>query len=275
MTTTDDPKKKAAETSNAASDFYDHPANTFWERYGRRTVERLQLTPGTHVLDVCCGSGASAIPAAEMVGPRGSVVGVDLAENLLELARNKAKQRGLENIRFQSGDLTQLPFAENSFDAVVCVFGIFFVTDMHAALRELKRVVRIGGRVAVTTWGPRFFEPASTAFWNSVRSVRPDLYKGFNPWDRIIDVDAVRSLFVSTGLPEVEVVTESDSQPVNSPEDWWPMVLGSGYRGTIEQLSDEHRERVREENLDFLRRGSVRSLEANVIYAKVSKTDEV
>ena len=272
MSTTGDAKKKAADTYNAASDFYDHPANTFWQRYGRRTVERLRLTPGTRVLDVCCGSGASAIPAAETVGPNGSVVGVDLAENLLELARTKAKKRGLDNIQFQSGDLTQLPFDENSFDVVVCVFGIFFVPDMHAALRELKRVARPGGRVAVTTWGPRFFEPASTAFWNSVRDVRPDLYKGFNPWDRISGVDAVRSLFVAAGLPEVEVVAESDSQPVNSPEDWWAMIMGSGYRGTVEQLTTPDRERVREENLDFVRRSAVRSLEANVVYATANKT---
>jgi len=66
----DEAKKKAASTYNAASDFYDHPANTFWERYGRQTVERLQLAPGKRVLNVCCGSGASALPAAEIVGPK-------------------------------------------------------------------------------------------------------------------------------------------------------------------------------------------------------------
>src|SRR4029453_11580492 len=108
-------KKKAATTYNAAADFYDHPANTFWERYGRRTVERLGLTAGQGVLDVCCGSGASAIPAARIVGPGGSVIGVDLAQNLLELARSKAQQQGLENVDFQSGDMTLLPFSEGSF----------------------------------------------------------------------------------------------------------------------------------------------------------------
>ncbi len=189
MSELEEAKKKAATTYNAASDFYDHPANTFWERYGRRTVERLGLAQGERVLDVCCGSGASAIPAAETVGPQGAVTGVDLAENLLELARAKAKHRGLTNTQFQSGDLMNLPFVEGSFDTVICVFGIFFVPDMEAALHEIKRVVRYGGRVAITTWGPRFFEPASTAFWNSIRDVRPDLYKSFNPWDRISEVE--------------------------------------------------------------------------------------
>src|SRR6185295_8764382 len=263
----DEAKQKAATAYNAASDYYDHPANTFWGRYGQQTVARLQLAPGTHVLDVCCGSGASAIPAAEIVGPTGAVVGVDLAENLLALARGKASERGLNNIEFRSGDMTQLPFDEGSFDVVVCVFGIFFVPDMEAALRELRRVVRSGGRVAITTWGPRFFEPATTEFWDSVRRVRPDLYKGFNPWDRISDVDSVRSLLMSAGLDEVEAVAESGSQPVNSPEDWWAMVMGSGYRGTVEQLTPADRERVREENLDFIHRTSLKSLESNVVYA--------
>ena len=218
------------------------------------------------MLDVCCGSGASAIPAAEIVGTDGEVVGVDLAENLLELARAKAKQRGLTNIQFQSGDLMHLPFEDGSFGTVVCVFGIFFVPDMEAALRELKRVVRDGGRVAITTWGPRFLEPASTVFWNSIRDVRPDLYKGFNPWDRISEVEPLLQLLAGAGLSALEAVAESDSQTVNEPDDWWAMIMGSGYRGTVEQLSPEDRGRVHRENLEFIERTSLRELEANVIY---------
>jgi 2-polyprenyl-3-methyl-5-hydroxy-6-metoxy-1,4-benzoquinol methylase len=225
------------------------------------------LNPGARVLDVCCGSGASAIPAAEMVGPDGSVLGIDLAENLLELARRKAGQRGLNNVEFQTGDLLDLGLPESSFDAVVCVFGIFFVPDMSAAVRELWRLVSAGGKLAITTWGPRFFEPANTAFWNSVRAIRPELYKGFNPWDRINEPEAVRSLFSAAGIQDVEIVAEAGIHKLNSPEDWWSMILGSGYRGTVEQLDAADRERVRRENLDFIRGAAVRFVEANVVYA--------
>lgn len=271
MSELEEAKKRAATTYNAAADFFDHPANTFWERFGGRTVERLGLTPGQRVLDVCCGSGASAIPVAKVVGPSGSVIGVDLAENLLELARSKAKQEGIENVDFQSGDMTRLPFEDESFDVVICVFGIFFVPDMESAMHELKRVLRTGGKLAITTWGPRLFEPANTVFWNSVRNARPDLYKGFNPWDRISEVDDLRGLLEGVGFTQPKVEAESGSQPVNSPDDWWAMILGSGYRGTVEQLDQEVREEVRKQNLDFIQNAAIRSVEANVVYATAIK----
>jgi SAM-dependent methyltransferase len=195
------------------------------------------------------------------------VIGVDLAEKLLQLARAKATQRGLTNVEFQTGDLTNLRFADGAFDAVVCVFGIFFVPDMESALRELRRVLRPGGRMAITTWGPRLFEPLNTPFWNSVRSVRPDLYKGFNPWDRICEPEALRSLLASAGLQDIQIVAETDTQPVNSFEEWWAIILGSGYRGTVDQLSTAERERVESQNSDFMRAEQIRSVEANVLYA--------
>jgi len=117
-------KARAAATYNAAADLFDHPTNTFRDRFGQTTINRLNLRPGQAALDVCCGSGASALPAAEAVGAQGRVIGVDLAENLLELARAKARQRGMAQAEFQVGDMMSLGFPDAAFDAVVCVFGI-------------------------------------------------------------------------------------------------------------------------------------------------------
>lgn len=125
---------KVAAAYNAASDSYDGPPLSFWERFGRRTVERLSLQPGQRVLDVCAGSGASALAVAERVAP---------GERVL------------------------------AFDAVICVFGIFFVSDMSHAIGELWRMVRPGGQLALTTWGPNLFEPANTIFWDVIRVERP------------------------------------------------------------------------------------------------------
>src|SRR3954462_7347574 len=93
---------------DAAADHYDQPALAFWEKYGRATILRLGLPPGAKVLDVCCGSGASALPAAAAVGPAGRVLGVDLAPGLVERARVKARERGLAQVKFEACDLTEL-----------------------------------------------------------------------------------------------------------------------------------------------------------------------
>jgi SAM-dependent methyltransferase len=180
------------------------------------------------VLDVCCGSGASALPAAAIVGPSGFVLGIDLADRLLEHARAKAKARELLNMHFRVGDILDLRIPDDQFDAVVCVFGIFFVPDMPLALRLLWERVRPSGKLAITTWGPRFFEPGTSAFWSSIQKERPDLYKGFNPWDRICDPESLCALFAEAEIVNPNVATESDRHPIPSPEAWWAAVLGSG-----------------------------------------------
>jgi len=272
MSTADEARVRAARTYNSAADVYDDPANSFWERFGRKTVERLQLRKGAIVLDVCCGSGGSALPAAAIVGPSGFVLGVDLAERLLENARAKAKARGLLNVQFRVGDMLDLRIPDDQFDAVICVFGIFFVPDMALALRLLWERVRRGGKLAITTWGPRFFEPATSAFWNSIQKERLDLYKGFNPWDRICDPQSLSALFADAGIANPDVAAQSDRHPIASPEAWWAAVLGSGYRGTVDQLDAAARERVQDANVAYIRNSGITSVEANVVYAVAEKT---
>src|SRR5215469_6564182 len=139
---------RAAFTYNAAADFYDASPLGFWDYFGRRTIELASLPQGSRVLDVCCGAGASALPAAEAVGPTGNVIGVDLAKQLLELAQAKAIHRRLGNIEFEVGDMLSLRFPVASFNAVVCVFGIFFVPHMAKAVSELWNRIRPGGKLA-------------------------------------------------------------------------------------------------------------------------------
>src|SRR5947209_4616046 len=234
-----------AATYNTAADHFDHPALGFWDRYGRGTVERLALQPGASVLDVCCGSGASALPAAAAVGPSGSVLGIDVAEGLLGLARDKARAAGLDNVEFRVGDMMDMGLPAASFDAVVCVFGVFFVPDVTAAVEQLWRVVRPGGQLAVTIWGPRIFEPATSAFWAAVARERPELVHAYEPWNRITDPDGLRECLVAAGVAGATIEEEDGWQPLQDPDDWWTIVLGTGYRATADQLAPDAAARVR------------------------------
>ncbi len=267
---------------NLTADFFDDPALGFWDRCGRRTVERLGLKPGMRVLDVCCGTGASALPAARSVGGEGRVIGVDLAENLLELAQQKAKALELGNIEFLKADMTELPFEDESFDAVIIVFGIFFVPDMEGQVRKLWRLIRPGGKLAITTWGPRFFEPAYTEWKAALAMLAPELVASFNPWDRITTVEAVQRL-LEAGLAgsdkridgEVTVVAEECEHPLSSPEDFWRVALGSGLRWPIEQMGESKAVLLRKMLLQRLTErpeGPVRSIETNAIYGVGNKS---
>src|SRR4030095_145624 len=124
-------KLKAELAYNAAADYFDAEPLGFWARYGRRTVERLRLQQGDHVLDVGCGTGASALPAAQAVGPEGHVIAVDLAGELLKLGQAKAQTAGLQCVEFRRGDMTGLGFPDCHFDAVVCVWD--FLCPGHGA----------------------------------------------------------------------------------------------------------------------------------------------
>ena len=268
---TDPVKMKAAAAYNAAADHFDDEALGLWAKYGGRTVERLALQPGASVLDVGCGTGASAIPAAVQVGPEGKVIAVDLAERVLENARSKAATLKLENIEFRLGDMENLGYPDQYFDAVVCVFAIFFVPDVARQVRELWRMVRPSGQLAITTWGPRVWEPGSTGWWLTVKQLRPDLHAAFNPWDRIANPASLRKLFTEAGVAEAEILAENGTQALRSPEDWWTMVLGSGYRWTVDQMEPEMAERLRAANLAWIRSHNITSVETNVIYAVARK----
>jgi len=216
---TPDPKQQITDTYSAAAGHFDELA--FWDHFGQRTIDRAALAPGNIVLDICCGSGSSAIPAARAVAPTGRVIGVDLAPGLLSLARAKASEQSLANAEFRHADFEQVYFRPASFDAIVCVFGIFFFPDMPAAVQKMWRFLRPGGTLAITVWGPGAFAPLDSIF------------PGPHRWTRLANPGALESLFAESGIPGVEIVQEDHRQPVATPEDWWTICLGTGLRGKI------------------------------------------
>ncbi len=266
MTIPTRPQAELEKTYNAAADHYDQPAVSFWDRFGRRTVDRLPLFTGMTVLDVCCGMGASAIPAAERVGPTGQVIAVDIAEKLLNKGSRRATEQGLTNIEFRQADLENLPFPDRAFDAVLCVFGIFFVSDLRGAIRKLWQLVRPSGLLAITIWGRGPFEPADGIFWEAVRREDPELFRSINPWSKIFEPDPLCALLLECGVSDPEAVAEQGWHPLRAPEDWWTIVLGSGYRSTVEALLPANRERVRSAAIAGVRQAEIRQIRTDVVY---------
>jgi ubiquinone/menaquinone biosynthesis C-methylase UbiE len=117
------------------------------ESVGRtRAIEQLQAQPGMRILDLACGPGNLSRRLADLVSPGGEVVGVDLAAGMIELARSA----NIANARFELMDIESLDLPDASFDAAICGHGFQFASDLPRAMREARRVLRSGGRLAAS-----------------------------------------------------------------------------------------------------------------------------
>ncbi len=117
-----------------------------------RLVADARLRTGHHVLDLGSGTGYPALLAAQVVGPQGSVIGIDVAESMLTIAGRKAKTLGRANVTFHAGDVTTLPFGTGSFDAVTSRFCVMFLPHIPKAASEIARVLKPGGWLAAAVW---------------------------------------------------------------------------------------------------------------------------
>lgn len=251
-------------TYTAAADHFDQLP--FWHHFGRRTVERLQLASGQRVVDLCCGTGASALPAAAAVGPTGHVLGVDLTPALVAQAEASARAAGVGHATFRCDDVATLELASRSVDAVVSVFGLFFVDDMAALLRRASTWLAPGGAMAITTWGASVLAPGEAWFWEAVLEEQPTLSPTSHA-ARLDTADKLRHVFAEAGLPSPDIEGERWTMPLASPEAFWPVILGTSNRGALEALPPEAQARVRARVLDALSRHGVTETTMDVLYA--------
>jgi ubiquinone/menaquinone biosynthesis C-methylase UbiE len=138
-----------------AADIY----GSAWERQLAPAQARLlalaAARPGERVLDVACGTGLVTLPLARDVGAAGSVFGTDLSEKMVEATRRRAAAAGLAHVHAEPMGAEALTLPDGAFDLAVCSLGLMYVPDPALALREIRRVLRPGGRVAVLVWGRR------------------------------------------------------------------------------------------------------------------------
>jgi len=173
-------------------------------------VEYARPQSGMRVLDLASGTGEPAISLAMRVGAQGHVTALDLSADLLEIARGRARERGLENFVTQQADAHTLPFADDSFDLATCRFGVMFFRDIGLALRELHRVLRAGSRACFLAWGP-FDQP----YWRSMMGVvhrhvgGPLLQPGGPDPFRFAQPGSLSAVLQSAGFREVQEETKT------------------------------------------------------------------
>jgi arsenite methyltransferase len=225
-----------------------YDALRFVQVCARRLVELAALPPGAQVLDIATGTGLAAIAAAQHVGPTGRVLGVDLAPELLERARQKVAAAGLHHVEFREGDAERLDLGDQRFDVVLCASALFFVPDMLAALREWYHVLKPGGQVGFSGFGPTYDQPIGD-LWNARLRQYGVSLPTVSPNQRLAEPETCRRLLHEAGFVQPEVQSEQLGYYFRTVEEYWEEVWSSRSRMAVLQLAPAQREQFQAEHL--------------------------
>ncbi|NYE94985.1 SAM-dependent methyltransferase [Psychromicrobium silvestre] len=223
-------------------------SEVLWDPAALAVVEAARLQPGERVLDACCGTGAATLPAARIVGPEGSVDGVDLSSGLLALAGKKLAAERILNTTLTHADVTQWR-GHRTFDAVLCSYSMFFFNQMDDGVTHLSSMLRPGGRLVVNTWVHGALSPLAELILQAAVTERPRLAKvvplANQNMELISSPELLGDWLRARGLSEVEVSVHPLNLSVSA-EMAWALVMGSGWR-TLLPRDPEAISRVRKE----------------------------
>lgn len=209
---------------NAGASAYD--SFIFLHAPAERTAVLAGLLPGQKVLDIACGSGRAAMAAARVVGETGRVTGVDIADRLLDVAREKAKKAGLENVDYIKGDAARLEFTVDSFDAVMCASSIFLLDNIPGVLAEWWRVLKPGGVMVLSSFGKDIFGPVAAMIDARLKKYPekeiplPVIHSTDTP-------EKCREMLDKAGIRNTEIISENGKIRFSDAGECWRQVAGS------------------------------------------------
>lgn len=201
--------------SNPAETYESYMMPTLFGPWASRLVQSANPRPGERVLDVACGTGVVARQVASRIGPKGTIVGLDLNPKMLAVARTMAKRDGLA-IDWQEGRAESLRFPDSSFELVLCQFALMFFTDLRASLAEMCRVLSQGGRVFLSVWQGLERHPFYQTLHEVIRK-RVGM-SGVQDIFSLGDAGKLRTLLTDAGLQRVEVEPMSMTARFPDPE---------------------------------------------------------
>lgn len=192
---------------------------------GDEIIRGLKLRSDDIVLDVAAGTGEPGLSIAEIV-KNGKVISTDLAEDMLGVARSNAERRKLLNFETKACDVCELPFADQTFNAISCRFGFMFFPDMVLAAQELFRVLKPGGRIAVSVWSGaeknRWVSAIMEAISQHITLTPPA--EGAPGIFRCANKDMISDLFNQAGFKNITQTSVDSKLKMDSPEVYWSMM---------------------------------------------------
>jgi SAM-dependent methyltransferase len=219
-------------------------------------IEAAAIGEGQCVLDLASGSGEPALTIARTVGPAARVVATDVSDGMLGVARDFAREQGIENVTFVACDAERLPFENASFDAVTSRMGVMFFIDLAGSLAEVRRVLRAGGRVAFAAWGPlresTMFSACLEPF--ARRASPPDPPPGAPQPLRFATAGTLSSALRSAGFRSVRETTHVFSAPWSGPpEEQWNAFCDLSSPPYVDEMPEPDKSQATAEAIETLR----------------------
>ena len=218
-----------------------------------RLVIHAGIREGERVLDVACGTGWATLAAARAVEKTGRVIGIDIADKALEIARGKALKASLENISFEEQDGHHPKFEDSAFDVVTCVSALFGFQDIPGALREWRRMLRPGGRVAISSFGKEF-RSVSTILRNTIAKYHSGPSPR-NPNEGYLEtIEQCANQLTEAGFVNIQTAIEELGYYYPNLDAYWEEdVMSSMRRIPLDKLDPVTAERVRSAHLEEMK----------------------
>ena len=222
----------------------------FLKPMGDEIIRMLNPKGNDVVLDVAAGTGEPGLTIASMLSG-GKVIITDLAEDMLVIARESAKQRGIENIEIRACDVCDLPFPDNTFDAISCRFGFMFFPDMLLAAKEMVRVLKPGGRIATSVW----YSPEKN-FWVTAimgtinRNMElPPPPPGSPGMFRCAKDGFMTDLFSQAGVKNIRTKEVAGKMNCKTTDVYWNMMteIGAPIVAALNKADDAMKEKIKKE----------------------------
>ena len=245
-------KAAVARTFDAAAGTYETVGPAYFDRFGRRLVELAEVGPGMRVLDVGCGAGAALVPAAEAAGPDGHVLGIDLAAAMVERSRAAIKAHRLTNAEARSGDAAIPGVGPGDRDRVLAAQVLFFLPDLPQALRAYRHILRPGGVLAASSWGPddKQWQAVQRALFSSIPG--EDVPR-ITPAGAVFRSDeTIAESFEEAGFADVRSTVERYDVVFDSAEQWLGWHRSTGARALWDAVPADRRAEARRDGLAAL-----------------------